>query len=47
MLMEVAAYLVLAPVAGALLAVLAWVGWTHRRRGLAAVAVKKDSSLSD
>ena len=44
---EVVAYLVLAPLAGALLALAAWGGWAVRRRRLASLPVEKERPLSD
>ena len=43
---EVAAYLVLAPLAGAVLAAVALIGWARRPR-VAAVQVEKEPRLSD
>ena len=47
MLEEVAAYLVLAPVAGALLAIAGGLAWALRRRRLAGAVIEKERSLSD
>ncbi len=43
---EVAAYLVLAPLAGAVLAAVSLIGWARRPR-VAAVHVEKEHGLSD
>ncbi len=43
---EVAAYLVLAPLAAALVALAAWARWARRRRP-ASVRIEKKSKLSD
>jgi hypothetical protein len=43
---EVATYLVLAPIVGAILAGVALIGWVGRPRA-SAVAVKKEPRLSD